>query len=64
VQVFDRDGAFLTAWGNYGTHPGEFASALGLAVGPDGTVYASDAGKRLQAFRVGDLPEPVATPAS
>jgi hypothetical protein len=27
-----------------------------VAVGGDGTVYVTDAGKRLQAFRVGDLP--------
>ena len=48
VQVFDRDGQFLAAWGEPGVDPGEFVSALGVAVG--------DAGKRLQAFRVGDLP--------
>jgi DNA-binding beta-propeller fold protein YncE len=56
VQVFDRDGRFLAAWGEYGTDAGEFASALGVAVGSDGTVYVTDEGKRLQAFRVGDLP--------
>ena len=55
VQVFDRDGRFLAAWGEYGTDAGEFASALGVAVGGDGTVYVTDEGKRLQAFRVGDL---------
>ena len=56
VQVFDRDGRFLAAWGEYGTDAGEFAYALGVAVGGDGTVYVTDEGKRLQAFRVGDLP--------
>lgn len=56
VQVFDHDGRFLAAWGEYGTDAGEFASALGVAVGGDGTVYVTDGGKRLQAFRVGDLP--------
>jgi DNA-binding beta-propeller fold protein YncE len=56
VQVFDHDGRFLAEWGEYGTDAGEFASALGVAVGGDGTVYVTDAGKRLQAFRVGDLP--------
>ena len=55
VQVFDHDGRFLAAWGEYGTDAGEFAYALGVAVGGDGTVYVTDAGKRLQAFRVGDL---------
>jgi len=55
VQVFDHDGGFLAAWGKYGTDAGEFASALGVTVSGDGTVYVSDGGKRLQAFRVGDL---------
>jgi DNA-binding beta-propeller fold protein YncE len=55
VQVFDRDGQFLAAWGQYGTDAGEFVSALGVAVDDD-IVYVSDAGKRLQAFRVSDLP--------
>ena len=65
VQVFDRDGRFLAAWGEYGTDAGEFISALGVAVGGDGTVYVTDAGKRLQAFRVGDLPAAgPATPAA
>ena len=62
VQVFDRDGRFLAKWGKFGTGAGEFDSALGVAVGGDGTVYVTDAGKRLQAFRVGDLP--VAGPAT
>ena len=62
VQVFDRDGRFLAAWGKYGTDAGEFASALGVAVGDDGIVYVTDEGKRLQAFRVGDLT--VAGPAT
>jgi tripartite motif-containing protein 71 len=56
VQVFDHDGRFLTAWGKSGTGAGEFSYALGVAVGGDGVVYATDEGKRLQAFRVRDLP--------
>jgi DNA-binding beta-propeller fold protein YncE len=55
VQVFDRDGQFQAAWGTYGSDAGEFDSALGLAIGDGGTVYVTDEGKRLQAFRVGDL---------
>jgi DNA-binding beta-propeller fold protein YncE len=66
VQVFDHDGQFLAAWGEPGTDAGQFISALGVAVGGDGTVYVTDGAKRLQAFRVGDLPAagpatPVAT---
>ena len=65
VQVFDRDGRFLAAWGESGADAGEFNSALGVAVGSDGTVYVTDGGKRLQAFRVGDLPAGgLATPAA
>jgi DNA-binding beta-propeller fold protein YncE len=56
VQVFDRDGRFLAAWGTVGSDAGQFASTLGVAVGDDGVVYVTDEGKRLQAFRVGDLP--------
>jgi sugar lactone lactonase YvrE len=65
VQVFDRDGQFLAAWGEPGTDAGQFISALGVAVGGDGTVYVTDGVKRLQAFRVGDLPAAgPATPAA
>jgi DNA-binding beta-propeller fold protein YncE len=56
VQVFDRDGQFLAAWGEPGTDAGQFISALSVAVGGDGTVYVTDGVKRLQAFRVGELP--------
>jgi tripartite motif-containing protein 71 len=65
VQVFDRDGRFLAVWGEPGTDAGQFISALSVAVGGDGTVYVTDGGKRLQAFRVGDLPVAgSATPAA
>jgi DNA-binding beta-propeller fold protein YncE len=64
VQVFDRDGRFLAAWGTLGSDPGEFTGAVGVAVGADGTVYVTDEAGGLQAFRVGDLPEPAATPTS
>lgn len=56
VQIFDHEGQFLAAWGKQGKSAGEFDYALGVAVGDDGTVYVTDEGKRLQAFRVGDLP--------
>jgi sugar lactone lactonase YvrE len=64
MQVFDRDGQFLAAWGEFGTDPGKFTGPLCVAVGGDSTVYVTDQGKRLQAFRVGDLPELAATPAT
>ncbi len=56
VQVFDNEGRFLAAWGKQGRNAGEFDYALGVAVGGDGAVYVTDEGKRLQAFRVSDLP--------
>ncbi len=64
VQVFDREGQFLAKWGTQGRDAGEFVYTLGVAVGGDGTIYVTDEGKRLQAFRMLDLPEPAATPAA
>src|SRR3954470_21801350 len=37
VTVFERDGRFLTSWGE-----GVFARPHGLTVGPDDTVYCTD----------------------
>src|SRR5262249_46651304 len=37
VIVFDRDGPFLTSWGE-----GVFARAHGIEVGPDDTIYCTD----------------------
>lgn len=37
VMVFDRDGSFVTAWGQ-----GLFARPHGITVGPDDTVYCTD----------------------
>ena len=37
VMVFDRDGVFLTSWGE-----GMFTRPHGITIGPDDTVYCSD----------------------
>src|SRR4051794_1204918 len=37
VVVFDRDGSFLTSWGE-----GLFVRPHGICVGPDDSVYCSD----------------------
>jgi len=42
VQVFDRDGDFLTAFGTSGEGPGEMDQPTDVAVGENGTVYVMD----------------------
>ena len=44
VQVFSRDGAFVDAWGGYGSGPDQLIEPVGIAVGPDGLVYVADSG--------------------
>lgn len=42
---------FLLAWGSSGSAPGQFYGVLGVAVAPNGNVYATDAGNnRIQVF--------------
>jgi len=43
ITVFTRDGAQLRTWGGPGDGPSEFGDLYGIAIGPDGDVYASDA---------------------
>src|SRR5262249_380957 len=48
---------FLKCWGSPGSEPGQFARVRGLALGPDGNLYAADAcNHRIQVFtRDGEL---------
>lgn len=51
VAKFDKTGKFVKSWGKKGTANGEFADVRGIAVDPQGNVYAADGGnKRIQVF--------------
>ncbi|MFQ5776732.1 MAG: 6-bladed beta-propeller [Terriglobia bacterium] len=43
VQVFDRRGRFLRAFGSHGTRPGNFVRPKGIAVDSKGHIYVVDA---------------------
>ena len=52
VQVFDRDGKCVCAFGKYGRGPGEFNLPSEIAVASDGTVCVVDSGNhRIQVLR-------------
>ena len=42
IMKFTSDGVFVTEWGTFGTANGQMRTPIGLAVGPDHTVYVSD----------------------
>lgn len=44
VQKFSPEGAFLDAWGGYGSAAGQLIEPVGLAIGPDGNIYVADSG--------------------
>jgi sugar lactone lactonase YvrE len=44
VQLFTRDGAFVDAWGGYGSGAGQLIEPVGIALGADGNVYIADSG--------------------
>ncbi len=44
VSVYGHDGTFRFAWGAEGEGPGQFRAPAGLALGPAGEVFVSDAG--------------------
>jgi DNA-binding beta-propeller fold protein YncE len=51
IAKFDKDGKFITHWGQTGKAPGQFEGVKALAVDAQGNVYAADLGnKRIQVF--------------
>lgn len=42
VQKFDREGAFLVKWGEWGAGDGQFYEPAGIAVDGEGNVYVTD----------------------
>ncbi len=56
VQIFDKDGKFITMFGRRGDKPGGFSQVKGIAVDSDGNIYVVDPLKAIQIFnRNGDL---------
>ena len=52
IQVFTRNGVFLTKWGEEGIGAGQFDSPFGIAVDDNGNVYVADTyNHRIQKFR-------------
>lgn len=53
VQVFSRDGTFITAFGGFGTGQGQLIEPTGIVIGPDGNVWVADSGNaRIQVFTI------------
>lgn len=56
VQIFDKDGKFITMFGKRGDKPGGFSQTKGIAIDSDGNIYVVDPLKAIQIFnRNGDL---------
>ena len=53
IQVFDKDGNFITAWGREGTGNGEFGNLRGIYCDQaTGWIYIADtANNRIQVFK-------------
>ena len=57
LQIMDRDGNFLDSVGQFGSQPGQFNEPVGLARGPEGSVYLADTWNgRIQQFTSDFIP--------
>lgn len=53
VQLFNKSGTFLLAWGTFGSREGEFQSPNAIALDPDGFLHVVDSGNhRVQTFEI------------
>jgi hypothetical protein len=51
IQVFEKDGKFVSAWGSQGTEPGQFNVPVDAVIGKNGLLYVVDKiNARIQAF--------------
>ena len=51
VQIFERDGSLLLAFGERGTERGQFWLPAGIFIGPNNRIYIADAyNQRIQIF--------------
>lgn len=65
IQIFDKDGNFLTMFGKRGDKPGGFSQVKGVGVDSDGNIYVIDPLKAIQVFdREGNLLGLVGAPGS
>jgi uncharacterized protein (TIGR03663 family) len=51
IVIFDSNGNYLSEFGSGGFDPGQFDEPVGVAAGPDGTIYVTDTwNQRIQSF--------------
>ena len=66
IKIFDKNGSFVSSFGNQGSGRGEFSQPLGIDLDSDGKVYIADSGnQRVQIFSAaGGFVDEIKLPAS